>query len=160
MATKRELVEGMYTEIALAGYVFDLDPEEIDTGLLRLNQLATKWEARGIRLGFNIGGELDDEACIPDWAEEAFITNGAVRLAPTIGKQVTIDTRMAARDGFKTLCMGNYEIPQMQMPRHMPIGSGNRRNVKNQQFFAPVDRVTTTHDALLEPSGNPWPDSN
>ncbi|MEZ7524011.1 packaged DNA stabilization gp4 family protein [Burkholderia vietnamiensis] len=165
MATKRELVEAAYEEIGLAGYVFDLTDEERDTALRRLDRLASQWDAKGIRLGYNLppsadASSLDDDAGIPDWAEQAFYTNLALRLAPTVGKQVSQDTRIAARDGYRTLLMGNYEIPQMQMPRHMPIGTGNRRNTKNQQFFAPVDRVTTTHDATLEPSGNPWPDSN
>ena len=44
----------------------------------------------------------------------------------------------------------------MQMPRHMPIGTGNRRNVKNQNFFAPTDRISTRLDDLLEPTGYPW----
>lgn len=165
MATKLELIEGAYEELGLAGYVFDLEPEEITTALNRLDRQAAKWDAKGIRLGYNLPScaeesSPNDEAGIPDWAEEPFITNLALRLAPTVGKQVSLDTRIAARDGYKALLMGDYSIPQMQMPRQMPIGTGNRRNTKNQQFFAPVDRVTTTHDALLEPSGNPWPDSN
>lgn len=165
MGTKLELIEGAYEELGLAGYVFDLSPDEITTALKRCDRLGTQWDARGIRIGYNIppsaeASSTNDDAGIPDWAEQAFITNLALRLAPTIGKQVSLDTRIAARDGYKTLLMGNYEIPQMQMPRQMPIGTGNRRNTKNQQFFAPVDRVTTTNDALLEPSGDPWPDSN
>ncbi|AVR10299.1 MULTISPECIES: packaged DNA stabilization gp4 family protein [pseudomallei group] len=163
MTTKGELVAAAYEEIALAGYVFDLTSEERDTALKRLERMAAAWDARGIRIGYNLAGSqasLNDAAGIPDWAEEAFYTNLAKRIAPTLGKQLSAETMRAAADGYRTLLIGNYEIPQMQMPRHMPIGLGNRRNTKNQQFFAPVDRVTTTNDAPLEPSGNPWPDSN
>lgn len=163
MITKGELVAAAYEEIALAGYVFDLTSEERDTALKRLERMAAAWDARGIRIGYNLAGSqasLNDAAGIPDWAEEAFYTNLAKRIAPTLGKQLSAETMRAAADGYRTLLIGNYEIPQMQMPRHMPIGLGNRRNTKNQQFFAPVDRVTTTNDAPLEPSGNPWPDSN
>lgn len=165
MATKGEMVEAAYEEIALAGYVFDLTDEERESALRRLDRMMASWDARGIRIGYNIPASADesslsDDCGIPDWAEEPCYTNLALRIAPTIGKQVAADTRIAARAGYRTLLMGDYEIPQMQMPRHMPIGTGNRRNTKNQQFFAPVDRVTTTHDATLQPSGNPWPDSN
>ncbi|KVD81922.1 hypothetical protein WS62_23485 [Burkholderia sp. ABCPW 14] len=163
MTTKGDLVEAAYEEIALAGYVFDLSPEERNTALLRLERMAASFDARGIRIGYNLAGKsasLNDDAGIPDWAEEPFYTNLAKRLAPTLGKQLSMETMRAAAAGYRTLLLGNYEIPQMQMPRHMPIGLGNRRNTKNQQFFAPVDRVTTTNDATLEPSGNPWPDSN
>nr|KVE53675.1 hypothetical protein WS71_06425 [Burkholderia mayonis] len=157
------MVEAAYEEIALAGYVFDLSPEERNTALLRLERMAASFDARGIRIGYNLAGKsasLNDDAGIPDWAEEPFYTNLAKRLAPTLGKQLSMETMRAAAAGYRTLLLGNYEIPQMQMPRHMPIGTGNRRNTKNQQFFSPVDRVTTTNDATLEPSGNPWSDSN
>ncbi|TDV06062.1 packaged DNA stabilization gp4 family protein [Paraburkholderia caballeronis] len=158
MATKKELVEGAYEEIALAGYVFDLSPEELQTGLRRCDRLGAEWDALGIRLGYNIppcsdDSSLDDESGVPDWAQNAFITNLAVSIAPTVGKQVSIDTRLAARRGYKALLIGNYEIPQMQMPRHMPIGTGNRRNTKTQVFFATKERLTTTHDGELEPGG-------
>lgn len=158
MATKKELVEGAYEEIALAGYVFDLSPEELNTGLRRCDRLGTEWDALGIRLGYNIAdtecSDLNDDSGVPDWAQNAFIANLALRIASTIGKQVSMDTRIAARQGKQALLIGNYEIPQMQMPRQMPIGTGNRRNTKTQVFFAPKDRVTTTHDAFLQPDGD------
>lgn len=164
MTTKGDLVNAAYEEIALAGYVFDLTPEERNGALWRLERMASAWDARGIRLGYNLLGQLatlNDPVGIPDWAEEAFYTNLARRIASTLGKQIHVDTARAAAEGFRTLCLVTQQsIPQMQMPRHMPIGLGNRRNTKNQQFFAPVDRVTTTTDAPLEPSGDPWPDSN
>ncbi|WP_412021536.1 packaged DNA stabilization gp4 family protein [Burkholderia cepacia] len=154
MATKQELVEGAYEEIALAGYVFDLEPEELETGLRRCDRLGAEWDAMGIRIGYNIadsdGSSLDDESGVPDWAQNAFITNLALSIAPTIGKQVSPQTMMAARRGMRALLIGNYEIPQMQMPRQMPIGTGNRRNTKTQVFFATKERVTTTHDAELD----------
>lgn len=164
MTTKGDLVNAAYEEIALAGYVFDLTPEERNGAVLRMERMAAAWDALGIRVGYNLLGKLatlNDPVGIPDWAEEAFYTNLARRIASTLGKQLHVDTVKAAADGYRTLCLVTQQsIPQMQMPRHMPIGLGNRRNTKNQQFFAPVERVTTTADAPLEPSGNPWPDSN
>lgn len=165
MATKLELINAAYGELGLAEYVFDITPEEQTTALNRLDRMMATWDSKGIRIGYNLpssasDSSINDDAGIPDWAEEPLIANLALRLAPTVGKQVALDTRKVAREGYNALLIGNYEIPQMQMPRQMPMGTGNRRNVKNQTFFAPVDRVTTTHDALLQPSGNPWPDSN
>jgi hypothetical protein len=163
MTKKLELIHGAYTELGLANYVFDIQPEEITVALHRLDRMAGEWDALGIRIGYNLPPSVresnaNDEAGIPIWAEDTFIANLALRIAPTIPKQVSSDTRIAAKTGYNTLLVGNYEIPQMQYPRQMPIGTGNRRNVKNQTFFAPVERVTTTHDAVLEPSGNPFQD--
>ena len=157
MSTKQHLVESAYEELGLAGYVFDLEPEELETGLRRCDRLGAEWDALGIRIGYNIadhdGSSLNDESGVPDWAENAFVTNLALSIAPTIGKQPSPSTILAARRGLRALLIGNYEIPQMQMPRHMPIGTGNRRNTKTQVFFATKERLTTTHDAELEPGG-------
>jgi hypothetical protein len=163
VSTKRELVDGAYAELGLAEYVFDLQPEEIGTALHKLERMMSGWDSLGIRLGYAFAvtpkqADGNDDACVPDWAEEGIITNLAVRLAPTVGKSASAETRINARQQYNTLLVGNYEIPQMQYPRQMPIGTGNRRNVKNQTYFAPVERTTTTHDAILEPSGNPFPD--
>ncbi|PTB28847.1 hypothetical protein C9I56_11190 [Paraburkholderia caribensis] len=165
MTTKIEIVNEAYAQLGLANYVFDLQPEEITTGIRRLDRMMAQWDAAGIRIGYNLPPEAsvsnaNDIINVPDWAEQAMIYGVALLIAPTIPKVPTPDLRKSAQDSYDVLLYGNYEIPQMQMPRHMPIGLGNRRNTKNQQFFAPVDRVTTTNDALLEPSGNPWPDSN
>jgi hypothetical protein len=161
MTTKGDLVNAAYEEIGLAGYVFDIQPEEVQTGVRRLERFMLMLDGRGIRLGYNASASAsqanaNDDSGIPDWAEDAVIPLFALRLAPTIGKQVHPDTRLAARRGLNALLVGTYTIPKMQMPRHMPIGLGNRRNVKNQQFFAPTDRVTTRYDDLLEPTGDPW----
>jgi hypothetical protein len=161
---KLELIHAAYAELGLANYVFDLQPEEITTALHRLDRMMAQLDAMGVRIGYNLppsasASSSNDEACIPDWAEDPVITNLALRIAPTIPKAVAPDTRIAAKNGWNALLVGNYEIPEMQYPRHLPIGTGNRRNVKTQTFFAPVERTTTTHDAILEPSGNPFPDS-
>jgi hypothetical protein len=158
MATKEELINDAYEELGLANYVFDLQPEEQLTGLRRCDRLGAQWDALGIRIGYNLPVEfsdskLSDESGVPDWAWAAFVSNLAVSLAPTIGKQVPPATLLAAKRGYDALLIGNYEIPQMEMPRHMPIGTGNRRNTKTQVFFATHQRLTTTHDAELEPGG-------
>lgn len=159
MTTKGDLVAAAYEEIALAGYVFDLTPEEQQGALMRLERMAAALDAKGVRIGYNLAGtsaQLTDQVGIPDWAEEAFYTNLAKRLSVTLGKQLLPETLAAAKDGMETLLLGSMHIPQMQQPRLMPIGTGNRHNVKNQQFFAPVDRLTTRQDDVLEPSGDPW----
>lgn len=161
MTTKGDLVNAAYEEIGLAGYVFDIQPEEVQTGVRRLERFMLMLDGRGVRLGYNAAASAsqanaNDDSGIPDWAEDAIVPLFALRLAPTIGKQVHPDTRLAARKGLNALLVGTYEIPSMQMPRHLPIGTGNRRNVKNQNFFAPSDRISTRLDDLLEPTGDPW----
>ena len=44
--TKRQYVDQAFTEIGLAGYVFDITPEEMNTALRQLGQLRTNLEYR------------------------------------------------------------------------------------------------------------------
>src|SRR5205823_3620714 len=75
MATKRALILSALGEIGLADYLFDASPEDLQDALDRLNRMAAQWDGQGIRVGFNLGGGLDDESGVPDSCEEAFYTN-------------------------------------------------------------------------------------
>jgi hypothetical protein len=163
--TKKEIIDAAYEEIGLAGYVFDITPDEYTGALNRLNRFGAELDAMGVRFGYQIpttaqASTINDPSGIPDWAEEGVITNLAVRLARTIGRQIAPDLAKRARESYKVLTLGTVDLNQMQMPRTMPIGMGNRRNTKNQQFFAPVDRLQGKNDSFLDPDGNPWQDSN
>jgi hypothetical protein len=49
--SKRQFVEAAFEEIGLASYVFDLQPEQIDSACRRLDTMMAQWNAVGIRLG-------------------------------------------------------------------------------------------------------------
>lgn len=149
MATKRALLETALEEFGITSS-FDVEPEELQRGLTRLNRLAAQWDGQGIRVGFNLGGGIEDDAGIPDTAEEAFSSNLAVRWAPAFGKTVSQDTRLAARTAWNALYVARGLKPQSPRNPALPIGAGNRRGVLGRQYFPDTTDVEGLNDGATE----------
>lgn len=129
MTTKRQLIEAAHAELGLADYVFDLPSEQLQLALRRLDAMMADWNGKGLRLGYPIpssveGGDLDAEAGVPDSAWEAIVLNLAIRLAPSFGKQVSRETKAAARSGL-TMLLGKVMPGQVSYGR-IPAGAGNK----------------------------------
>lgn len=154
--TKRQFVEGAFEEIGMANYVFDLQPEQLQSALRRLDAMMMEWNAQGIRLGYPIASspqdaDLDTETGTPDSAWEAVITNLAVRIAPGYGKTVSPDTKMVAKNAFNTLMQRATFPLEKQLPATMPIGQGNKPwRWDNPYAQPPVDPVDAGPDGPIE----------
>jgi len=88
--TKRDIVNRAFEEIGLAGYVFDLAPQQLEGALQRLDAMMATWNGKGIRLRYplpssNAASDLDQIIGVPDDALEAMHLNLAVRIAPGYG---------------------------------------------------------------------------
>lgn len=146
--TKREIVEQAYGELSLQGYVFDLSPEEFLDALKRLDRLMASLDMV-IALGYNLPAnpndtDPDDDSGLPDWAVDPVATNLAVRLAPGNGKNLSQDTRIAAKNGLNMLLARTAQIPRTQYPDNLPMGTGNKRLPNDRQYFTNHDSVTVT----------------
>ena len=154
--TKRQFVEGAFEEIGMANYVFDLQPEQLQSALRRLDAMMMEWNAQGIRLGYPIASspkdsDLDTETGTPDSAWEAVITNLAVRIAPGYGKTVSPDTKMVAKNAINTLLSRATFPLEKQLPETMPIGQGNKPwRWDNPYYPDPVDPVDAGPDGPIE----------
>lgn len=156
--TKFELIGSAFEEIGLAAYEFDLTSEEQASALRRADALAASWNALGIRIGYALpstpgGSDINDQSGITDDAYEAFYTNLAVRLAPTFGKTVSQDTRIAAKQSYDALLARvSANPPEVQLPGTMPAGAGNRRfRGTIRPFLTPPTRaIQAGPDADLE----------
>jgi hypothetical protein len=129
--TKRDYVVAAFEECGLASYVFDLQDDQIESACRRLDAMMADWNGRGIRLGYPLpaspsGTDIDDEAGTPDSAHRAIITNLAIELAPSCGKQVSERTLATARAAYNTLLARAAMPPEMQLPGTLPAGAGNR----------------------------------
>jgi len=154
--TKRQFVVQSFEEIGLANYVYDLAPEQIEGALRRLDAMMATWNGLGIRLGYPLpsspqDSSLDDETNVPDSANEAIYTNLAVRNAPSIGKTVSIDTKVTAKAAYNVL-LSRAALPiEMQMPKNMPAGAGNKPWVIDDPFLsAPVDPLLAGQDSAID----------
>ncbi len=129
--TKRELINDAFDEIGIASYEFDLSPGEIQSALRKLDSLMASWNSLGIFVGYPLPSSpstssIDSQSGVPDVAYEAIITNLAIRIAPSFGKQVSVDTKIAARTSYNAL-LSLYANPvEMRFPRSLPAGAGNK----------------------------------
>lgn len=154
--SKRQFIEAAFEEIGLANYVFDLQPEQLQSALRRLDAMMAEWNAFGIRLSYTMpsspqDSDLDEPTNAPDSAWEAVITNLAVRIAPGYGKTVSPDTKMIAKNAFNTLIQRAAFPLEKQLPETMPIGQGNKPWRWDNPFAPiPADPVDVGPDGPLE----------
>jgi hypothetical protein len=155
--SKRQFVAAAFEEIGLAAYAFDLQPQQFESALRRLDAMMASWNALGIRLGYPLPSspqfsDLDAQSEVPDSANEAIITNLAVKIAPGYGKQVMPDTKSTAKETYNTL-LSRAAVPmEQQLPSTMPAGAGNKpwRVYDNPFIRPPVDPVLAGQDGPIE----------
>jgi hypothetical protein len=89
---------------------------------------------------------------VPDSANEAIITNLALRLSPSFGKVPSPQTQAVAKAGYNTLLSRAAMPAQQQLPRTMPVGAGWKpwRSYGDPYMPAPVDPVQAGPDGNLE----------
>ena len=150
--TKRQYAEDALMELGIASYVFDLQADQIEAAVRRLDTMMAEWNGRGIRLGYPLPGspadtDISAEAGTPDSAHDAIVTNLAIRLAPSYGKQVSVETKTTARHGFNTLLARAAIPPQMQLPGTFPAGAGNKGTTFTPE---PNDNLQVGPDGDLE----------
>lgn len=156
--TKRQLIAAAFEEIGLADYVYDLTDDQIQSALRRLDTMVGAWGANGIRIGYPLSSNPDDsnidaDTQVPDFAVEAIITNLAVKIAPSYGKQVSQDTRNAADSTYNNMVNQTaYPIPERQMPQTMPRGQGTKpwRNFNNPYCYRPQEGILAGSDDEIQ----------
>jgi hypothetical protein len=126
--TKGELVNDAFNEIGIADYEFDVTASQSVAALRKLDSMMAGWDARGIKLSYPVpsgsnGSNTDEDSNIPDSAWEAVVLNLALRIAPSFGKNVSIQTMANAKFALNTLFSMFAQAPEMQLPS-MPRGAG------------------------------------
>jgi len=112
-----------------------------------------EWNARGLRLSYNgpnppNGSDIEADSGLPDRAWEAVITNLALRLAPSYGKTLSIDTRITARHAFNTI-LADVAMPSEMKLSTIPAGAGYKNT--DTTFIQPTaDDLLARKDATLD----------
>jgi len=155
--SKRQFVAAAFEEIGLASYVFDLQPEQLQSALRRLDAMIAEWNAKGIRLGYPIPGspqfsDLDEPSEVPDSANEAIITNLALKVAPGFGRTPMADTKITAKAAYNTLLSRAAMPMEQQFPNTLPAGAGNKPwRMYDNPFLGPeVDPVDAGPDGPIQ----------
>lgn len=155
--TKRQFVEKAFAKIGMAGYVFDLAPEQLQDALRDLDSMMAAWNARGIRIGYPMpsspkNSDLDEETNVPDSANEAIYYSLGVRIAPDYGKTVPQSVAFFAKTSYDTLLSIAAVPPEKQFPGTMPAGAGNKpwRNQDDPFLNPPCDPLLAGPDSEIE----------
>lgn len=155
--TKGDLVNSALEEIGIAEYEFDISPEQRQSAIRKLDMMMAEWGARGIRLSYPVTKsrtpDPDQETEVPDWAGEAIVTNLAIKLAPSYGKQVSMGTMAAATRTYTTVC-GVFASPKEMQFNSMPKGAGYK-SVESVFTPEPEEKFLKQNDESFDPSGGP-----
>lgn len=142
--SKRQLIEEAYGELALAGYEFDLSPEEMQAAIRRMDTMLATWSSMGVNIGYAFGltptdTDLDQDSGIPLTAVEAVYLNLAARIAGSKGKTMPRTTLFNAKAAYDALLsvMARAEIEEQQLDNTVPRGAGNKPYRQYPRPFMP-----------------------
>lgn len=147
--TKSDIVASALNKLAVTGFDYEIDPEELKAGVVALESLMADWDARGIKIGYAFAADpetanISDPCGLPDIAFRAVTYHLAIDLADSYGKQVSQSIAAGANSAMTSLMSATQYIPQVQYSSRMPRGSGN--NLRHNRFMR-FYRPTTTLDA-------------
>jgi len=130
-ATKGFILDRIFEEVGLAGYEFDRSPEQDISALSKMDVLMAQWQAQRMNLNYNFpssmgGGDPSDVAGVPDFAIDAIAVSVAMRVAPGMGKSMSVESRRALTESMTMIRAVTAKIPCMSLTRTTPIGMGNR----------------------------------
>lgn len=129
--TKRQLIEQAFTVLGMPNYIFDMQPEQEEAALWRLDMMIAEWDRRGVRLGYPLPTSPSDsniasESNVPDFAVKGIVYNLALDLAGDYGKQIPPTVLVAAYHAKQSLFI-EAALPLSQVwPSTMPMGAGNK----------------------------------
>ena len=153
--TKRQYIVQAYDELGYADFIFDLRPELLQRGLVRLDAMMGTWDGDGIKIGWPMpstptSSSLETVTYLADAVVEAVYTNLACRLAGSIGKTLSPDYKGHADDLYSSLCLtAAKNPPQVQLPETTPLGAGNK-TYRGTTTFVTSPVVLATADNELD----------
>lgn len=155
--SKRQLVDAAFEELGMAGYVFNLQPEQLQIAVRRLDAMMAQWSALGIRVSYPISDNpksvrIEDVTHVPDFALEAIFKNLALKLAPVYGKQISPDLRSDAKRAYNALLSKVVGVREMALGV-LPAGAG-RKAPLDPFIEERIDDIQTGLDGYIEYSGN------
>ena len=154
--TKRQFVVQAREEIGLASYLFDAQPEQLQSIARRMDAMMATWNGVGIRVGYPIAGnpknvDLDTETNVPDVANQAIYLNLAVQIGPSRGKVVSRELKVAAKGAYDGLLSKAAQPGIKQFPTTTPVGAGNKPGYSRRRFMPkPVDPLQAGTDSIIE----------
>lgn len=154
---KGDIVKKAFEELSLAGFNFDLDPDELDAACVTLDAMMAEWDGRNIKLGYPLpdgpdGSDVEDASNLPAYAVAPVYMNLAKRMAASNGKALSNPQLELANSGFKLLLSKAAMPGEAQYPNTLPVGAGNKR--WQRQITRPFFQTPDTSPLQNDPNGN------
>jgi hypothetical protein len=141
MSTALQIIEDAFDSLEIKSAEVDLETDEINNGIRRLNRMMTAWAQQGINLSYTKIENSSDIVTIPDWAEEAVVSHLAIRLAPSFGVTATPSLVAIASESFKYLRENTVDLGEVNFPTTLPVGAGNNY-INDENFFTDSSEST------------------
>lgn len=125
MTTMREVVQDAMEDIGVKAAEISLTPDELQSGIRRLNDMLAQWDQLGIIVGYNPVTNGDDVLELDPAAIAAAKAKLAIKLAPSYSKVITPGLVENARESMDMLEIMNSHIGEIAYPDSLPLGSGN-----------------------------------
>jgi hypothetical protein len=155
--TKLQFVNKALSAIGYASYVYDLQPEQLDSVLVSLDSMMATWDANGIKIGYPIPSSpqesnLADDSNVPDAANLAIYTNLALIVCPDFGKTAPQELKQNAKSSYTALLTYVVKANLMQFPSTTPAGAGNKTWRRGNRPFLtpPTDKLTANSGNTLD----------
>lgn len=131
--TKRQLILSALDAAGVQTVEYDVEPENLELCLRRLDAMMATWNSGGVTLGYPIPSSpefssLDQDSNLSPQSIEPVIDNLCGRVAPIFGKQATPDTKRSAKAALKSLKTANSldRMKNMPTPSWMARGAGKK----------------------------------
>ena len=137
MSSATDLITDAYIEIVAHSNVKPVSDFAIEFGRRKFQSMMQEWIDDNMDFGFSATEFVSDETSIPLGLETGIITNLAVRLAPSMGKEASSTLMRNAADSL-TIIKKYYQTKEV-LPKvvssTLPRGMGNTRGLKPKVFF-------------------------
>lgn len=150
--TKLQFINAAFDELGLASYEYDLQPDQINSALSKLDSMMATWNSR-LRLSYPLPSSpqlssVDTDTTVPDSANEAIYLNLAIRIAPSHGKAVSMETKQMAYQAYQSLLSLATMPQEMQFNNSIPAGMGHK--TADSPYLSPAtDPIIVGQDGEL-----------
>lgn len=157
--TKSDIVASALNKLAVTGFDYEIDPEELKAGVVALEYMMADWDARGIKVGYRFANDpetanISDPVGTPDIAFRAMTYHLAIDLADSYGKQVTQSIAAGATSAMSSLLSAIQYVPEATYPSRMPRGSGNQiRYNRYARFYRPAPTLDADNAGPIDTNG-------
>lgn len=151
--TVAEIMQDVLQNIVVQASEASVEPAEANDFIRALNRFMWRLEARQIFLGYTKVTNTGENVTVPNGALDGIVSNLSLKMfAQYVTDQLPPQTLINdAREGMKSLRSIGLNMPDMQYPQILPIGSGqDPSNISTEPFYAGV----TALEANLTMSSN------